>query len=320
MGRTCDAWPPNEIKKNTHPKQFTALFRVQAPRAGEPTHIINGGMGGSFRTAHFDAARERLFNVSGEVYHVGGSWGVAGQSESDGSILHIGWSSGPGGRVGPGLAMMSCVKTLGYDGASASLVANPAPFYSAMRNGTLVRQPLLTLGPREVYTPLLPPNAAASDLVLGLALPADASRSLAFEVRVLAAGAPAGNATSIMINVSASVLQGASQGSACAGNGQGRGRAVVRCGHVAVRASFADRNPQGGVFAVLDGETSLNLRVLTDRSIVEAFAMGGRGVAYGHDYPGVGDHNVHLVNWRPRRAADRAQLHHRLDGVRLGVI
>jgi len=25
-GRTCGAWPPNEIKKNTHPENITALF------------------------------------------------------------------------------------------------------------------------------------------------------------------------------------------------------------------------------------------------------------------------------------------------------
>ena len=32
MGRTCGE--PDEIKKNTHPKKFTALFREQAPHVG----------------------------------------------------------------------------------------------------------------------------------------------------------------------------------------------------------------------------------------------------------------------------------------------
>ena len=48
------------------------------------------------------------------------------------------WSSGPGGRAGPGIAMMSAVRLLSYDPASASLVTNPAPWYSKMHNETLV--------------------------------------------------------------------------------------------------------------------------------------------------------------------------------------
>ena len=58
---------------------------------GDPTHIINGGMGGEFYTAHFDPATEKLTNLSARPYSVGGSWCVAGQAESDGSILHTGW-------------------------------------------------------------------------------------------------------------------------------------------------------------------------------------------------------------------------------------
>ena len=34
MGRTCGE--PDEIKKNTHPKNFTALFRVQARDGVKP--------------------------------------------------------------------------------------------------------------------------------------------------------------------------------------------------------------------------------------------------------------------------------------------
>ena len=56
----------------------SGFYSLPNPRTGEPTHIINGGMGGTFRTAHFDAATEKLFNVSRVEYHVGGSWGVAG--------------------------------------------------------------------------------------------------------------------------------------------------------------------------------------------------------------------------------------------------
>ena len=36
------------------------------------------------------------------------------------------------------------------------------------------------------------------------------------------------------------------------------------------------------------GESTLDWRVLTDRSIVEVFAMGGRGSTTTHDYPAEG--------------------------------
>jgi hypothetical protein len=65
------------------------FYSLPNPLPGEPTHIINGGMGGAFYTAQFDPAKEKLYNLSARSYHVGGSWGVAGQSESDGSILHM---------------------------------------------------------------------------------------------------------------------------------------------------------------------------------------------------------------------------------------
>ena len=41
MGRTCGE--PNEIKKNTHPKNITALFREQVRRLA----TYSGGSGGS---------------------------------------------------------------------------------------------------------------------------------------------------------------------------------------------------------------------------------------------------------------------------------
>ena len=261
------------------------FYSLPNPRPGEPTHIINGGMGGSFYTAHFDPAKERLFNLSARGYHVGGSWGVAGQSESDGSILHIGWSSGPGGRAGPGIAMMSAVTELSYDSAADVLVATPARFYSKMHNGTLANQSTLTLGSSSsasrAYTPPLVEGTAgaASDLTLRLAIPADSGVAVAFEVRVLASVLPNGNATAVMINVTAA-----------GANGKGR------TGHISVTPSFALKTAHGQSFAVLETEESIDVRVLTDRSIVEAFAMGGRGVDAAHDYPEEGNGRFHLIN------------------------
>jgi hypothetical protein len=60
--------------------------------------------------------------------------------------------------------------------------------------------------------------------------------------------------------------------------------------------AFSSRgNAQG--FDVLAGESTLDLRVLIDRSIIEVFAMGGRGAMTAHDYPSEGSAMFHLVNW-----------------------
>jgi hypothetical protein len=262
------------------------FYPLPSPRPGEPTHIINAGMGGAFYTAQFDAAKEKLYNLSARSYHVGGSWGVAGQTESDGSILHMYWSSGPGGRAGPGIAMMSAVRVLSYDPASASLVTNPAPWYSKMHNRTLVDESAIAIGVSSAgrtYTPALSAGSAqsgaSSDLMLHVDLP---STTVSFELRVLAGQASSSNATSIVINVSAANPDYA---------------AGPRKGLISATPSFAPRRANAQGFGVLAGESTLDLRVLTDRSIIEVFAMGGRGTTATHDYPSDGSAMFHLVNW-----------------------
>ena len=301
------------------------FYPLPNPRAGEPTHVINSGGGGAFSTGHYDAAKQKLVNCSGRGFHVGGSWGAAGQSESDGSILHIGWSSAGGGRTEPGINMMSLVTVLSYDRASEQLVTNPAGWYSKMRTATLIDRAALAFGgagasnASSVYTPKLPAgaNGAASDVTLRLELPQDASVPVAFEVRVLSAGSTSGNATSIMINVS---------GSGAPGTGARAGRAeqpagvrkallsVTSFGHRSdAAAESARRGAQpsphldarggwgggggGAAFDVLPGESTVDLRILTDRSIVEAFAMGGRANALTHAYPAEGNTGFHFLNW-----------------------
>jgi sucrose-6-phosphate hydrolase SacC (GH32 family) len=54
--------------------------------------------------------------------------------------------------------------------------------------------------------------------------------------------------------------------------------------------------PTPGVFQLLKGETSLNVRVLVDRSVVEVFVGGGRAVYTFRTYPLAGEHGVLLSN------------------------
>ena len=159
---------------------------------------------------------------------------------------------------------------------------------SRMHNGTLANEPRLTLsstGAGRIFTPSLPAVAAdrgaASDLSLRVELPQPTSQTpLAFEVRVLAARSSAGNATSIMINVTATQSDG------------------VRQGQISATPSFAQQRSHTEAFDVLPDETSLDLRVLIDRSVVEVFVMGGRATQISHDYPAEGDGSgFHLLNW-----------------------
>ena len=72
-----------------------------------------------------------------------------------------------------------------------------------------------------------------------------------------AAASPAGNATSIMVNISAPATHDTAAGGS-------------RKGQVSVTPSIAPRRRHGEAFDVLPGESTVDLRVLTDRSIVEA--------------------------------------------------
>ena len=73
--------------------------------------------------------------------------------------------------------------------------------------------------------------------------------------------------------------------------------AVPRKGLISATPSFAPKRGNAQGFDVLAGESTLDLRVLTDRSIIEVFAMGGRGATTAHDYPSEGSAMFHLVNW-----------------------
>ena len=213
--------------------------------------LLGGGWSGHgslFRFGFYDADAEKLRNVS-KACDVGPSaWAVAGQSEQDGSILHMGWVTGQSegrmlGKLGS-FSIMSAVRVLSFDRASRCLVTNPMPGYASLR--TLV--PLaasntpLQLVPGAMYTPTLSPGeGAAVDIELSVAVPADRPRDhgspdagaiasvaplrqvLSFELQVLAAAAGGSpNATtgfedgaaSVVINVSSVAADGARRGTA----------------------------------------------------------------------------------------------------------
>jgi sucrose-6-phosphate hydrolase SacC (GH32 family) len=262
------------------------FYSLPNPQQGDPTHVINGGMGGAFYTAHFDEATEKLSNLSTKAYHVGGSWSVAGESERDG-ILHIGWI-GMGNPPYAGsmeLDMMSAVRVLSYERATEGLVTNPLPAYTTLRNATLAKsKTTVVLQPGSRSTPALPAGTgAAIDIEISLALPTTGELAFALEVLAVASGGQVNHtsgeeigAGSIGVNISAPISDGTR-----------RGQLFYRGRHQKEQGSQR--------FLVLKGEQSVDIRVLVDRVIVEVFAAGGRATLTGREFSQEGETAVHML-------------------------
>ena len=69
------------------------FYALPGPRrAGEPTHVLNAGKGGSFRLCEYHSETNSLKNCTSRVYDVGpGDWSEAGQADSSGAVLQAGW-------------------------------------------------------------------------------------------------------------------------------------------------------------------------------------------------------------------------------------
>ena len=179
--------------------------------------------------------------------------------------------------------MMSLVRELSFDRASQSLVTNPIQEYAALRTGTLARGTDLQLLPgAPLHTPSLAPGAgAAIDILVALNL--TAGEALAFELQLLAdqqggsMNATSGleiGAGSLGVNVSATTTA----------DGSRRGLLSYR------GTTYHGTQP----FTVLKGEATVELRVLVDRVIVEAFAQHGRAQLTAHEWGAEGNTAVHM--------------------------
>ena len=164
------------------------------------------------------------------------------------------------------------LREVAYEPETGALVSNPVRELTGLRNGTLGSDKDVVL------------KAGTSHVVVGTGAPADASASdVVVRVAVPPVGAAAGAAVGVTVlaNLTAE------------GSPFGGVLAIVNFtapdttdGTIKATASIRTLNPCGTgsaglsqvTFPILKGETTLDLRVLVDRSIVEVFFMGGRAV------------------------------------------
>lgn len=269
-----------------------SFLPLPAASAGQPTHIINSLGGAGFLLGEYDEQHERLHLSGAEQRAEGGAqplanWFVAGASPREGRLLHFGFleaapynGSEPRGFAHTCfdhgyLCPLTSVRELSYDAPSQRLVANPVDEYVSLRNATLLQLERARVAPERPLRLALPPGTgAAMDVQLWLELPL-AEEPLAEDISVGIAvlASPTGDAlqaTRLTLHVSAPRRNG------------------TRLARLALDAPRI-RHAQNATFELRAAEAAVQLRVLVDRSIVEAFAAGGRAVLSTRDYPRLED-------------------------------
>jgi len=199
-------------------------------------------------------------------------WGV-GQFAGD-RMLNLFWARGMGwGKFGGGLSLLREInfdpRLLGH--STGGLVANPIAELARLRNGTLANDSSVRLQPGVPHvlgSTAVDGSAASADIVATFTLPDDASTAASFGICVLSDPSTANVGIGVVVNVSA----------ADGSTGQRTASAWIGlCGPATIWGNgYGHRTT--GTFQIFKEEREVDFRVLCDRSIVEAFLMGGRAV------------------------------------------
>ena len=158
------------------------------------------------------------------------------------------------------------LRDVAYEPKTGSLVSNPVKELVSLRNGTLGSGKGVSVPAGGAYIVPgtgAPADASAADAVIIVKVPPKPS---AVGVRVLAnvsSGQPFGGVLTI-VNFTAPDVNGTIVATASI-------RTLNPCGTGSAGVAQAQ-------FPILKGETDLDIRVLVDRSVVEAFVQGGRVV------------------------------------------
>merc|ERR1712166_98964 len=208
---------------------------------------------------------------------------------------------GPGFPVAPWLPPntgytrdhLTGLRQVAYDPQIKGLISNPVSELSNLRNSTLgtAKRIAVAAGTSHIVSGTgFPADASTSDVVVNISVPTTVAAGSAIGVSVLANvsnGKPFGGVLA-MVNFTAPDSSGTI-------NAMASIRTLDPC------ASSPDAgSPTTAHFQILKGETSLEIRMLVDRSIVEVFVMGGRVVFTQMFNPAVlyvPDTNVALHSW-----------------------
>jgi hypothetical protein len=187
-------------------------------------------------------------------------------------------------------------KLLPYQKQTSLLVSNPVKELVNLRNGTLASEKAVAVAAGKVHLVKgtgFPADASTSDVVLSVKVPAAGTGAVGVSVLSnVTAGIPFGGVLTV-VNFTAPDVNGT----------------------IVAMASIRTLNPCGSgsaglrqtSFVILKGETTVDIRVLVDRSIIEVFVMGGRAVftkTYNPEVLYVPDTNVALQAWGTAITAD----------------
>ena len=224
------------------------------------THAVNSGSGLDFQLGTYHEANETWDHYQGftgmynYVVDAGPSnnWAAA-QTVGD-RVLHVGWAT-----VAPHSAL-TCARDVRFDHRVDRLVANPIAELADLRNGTLYDERGLSVDARRPLDGTGGGAASAADVVVALAL-GDAAARFGLTVQ-----ADAGASVGVRLDVEVEDAAAAADDDA----GLRPGTATITLIATGKSTSLA--------FSVLPGETAVNVRVLVDRALVEAFVADGRAV------------------------------------------
>lgn len=231
---------------------------------GGPDHMINADTGDSFYLGVYNYTTEKL-NITSRRQTIDSSsffqFGAVGTA-SDGRLLTTDWL----GMYKYPVNALSSIRELTYDRAVGQLVSRPVAEYASLRTATFVENAHSALPPHTTMTLPVPPGAGGTiDMLVSFDIASvRAANASDFGVAVRAQPNTARGAD---LAVYFNAIESASDGTKTI-------RWNVTTAGPVPRGVSA---PRVSAFKLLNGETTLDVRILVDRPIVEVFVQGGRG-------------------------------------------
>ena len=245
-----------------------------AAAAGGATHLVSTGGGNRFAFGVYDPSNESWAPVKTKGAALNGrtddgpsaNW-MVGQFAGR-RMMNIGWATGskPMENFPNDGGYLTLLREVHFENGFG-LVANPVEELAGLRNGSLANATAVTIAPNSThYLSGTGGGAAASaDVLVSFAVAGTGQPSQDFGACVLS---EADRSTGVGVGVSLAPNRG---------GGFKADVIIAPCGNATV--GFRPSHGWGSTtFTLLPGETTVDIRIVVDRSIVEAFVMGGRGV------------------------------------------
>jgi hypothetical protein len=176
----------------------------------------------------------------------------------------------PPGRRGFTHDHLTGLREVAYEPLTGGLISNPVRELVNLRNGSMANASAVVVKAGTPYVVAgtgAPADASTSDVVVNFALPTAAGASFSVTVLANVSGGVVTGGVFVNVSVAAADANGTRTGTATTGEVGGTDPEAIRGGGAATSK-----------FSIFKGETVVDMRLLVDRSIVEAFIMGGRTV------------------------------------------